>query len=139
MFDVTDVGQFDCQHQIVLFLNEIQINNKASQLMRQCSFITPTPNGYHFSVTPEGIVTFIIRMEYVNLSNTSDVTEEDFPAIKNITECLSIHGHIHHGDLANRNVKKMNDGQILIYDWGEASYVSEKGGVNNVSLKTFDF
>jgi len=82
MFDVTDVGIHECTHQIVLFLNEIQINSKASQLMDQCSFITPIPNGYYFSVTPEGIVTFIIRMEYVNLSNTSDVTKEDFPAIK---------------------------------------------------------
>jgi len=32
----------------------------------------------------------------------------------------------------------MDDGQILIYDWGEASYVSEKGGVNNANLRTFN-
>ena len=137
VFDVTNVGIHDCDHQIVLFLNELQINSIASKLMDQCSFITPIPSGYHFSVTPEGIVTFIIRMQYVDLSKTSDVTHEDFPQIKRITDCLSKNGKIHHGDLANRNVKKMNDGRILIYDWGEASYVSEQGGLNNADLQTF--
>ena len=105
VFDVTNVGIHDCDHQIVLFLNELQINSIASKLMDQCSFITPIPSGYHFSVTPEGIVTFIIRMQYVDLSKTSDVTHEDFPQIKRITDCLSKNGKIHHGDLANRNVR----------------------------------
>lgn len=134
MFNFENISEPEYQQLIKAFLNELRFNIQAVTLIDTCGFKTSTPNGYHFSVNPlDKTVTFVLRLGYIDLSTTMPIVDEDLPSLKRIDSCLHEH-QLQHGDMAKRNIKKMNDGTFLIYDWGEAEKVGV-GGISNQSLR----
>ena len=134
VFNFENISEPEYQQLIKAFLNELRFNIQAVTLIDTCGFKTSTPNGYHFSVNQvDKTVTFVLRLGYIDLSKTKPIVDEDLPSLKQIDLCLHTH-QLQHGDMAKRNIKKMNDGTFLIYDWGEAETVGV-GGISNQSLR----